>query len=177
MSAPDRSALVTVTGLARIVGIDPRTARSALDRAGIEPVSGQRYRRGTAEAAIRANVDADKVLGNATSGRGTMEAGQLSEFGGLATEKHETARLRNEKLRLDLDVKRGKLVDRADVMSAGADIIRRATFHFLAIGQRAAPKLVGITDPAAIADVIETEARASLAELADMSRIVEEIVG
>lgn len=100
-----------------------------------------------------------------------------ASFGTLASLKRDGERLKVEKQQLDLDERRGRLVSRESVERVASDIVRRATFHFLALAERATPRVMGKKDPAEVAAILEEEARRSLAELSSLDRLADEVLG
>ncbi|MGI3901096.1 MAG: hypothetical protein ACRYGP_17470 [Janthinobacterium lividum] len=201
MTTPTASAKT----LALRTGLHVDTVRSACARALVEPNAAGRYPVEEAERACRNSIDHAKVDGNMTSGRGNrtpalaeafgpvdplegldgaapaapapVGAAPASISGTLASVKRDGERLKVERMQFDLDVKRGKMVDRAIARQTYADAIRRGTFRLLDTPRRAAPRLVGMTDPAAIETILDEEIRRCLAELASPDILTDEILG
>lgn len=142
-------------------GVDQATVRRDLKAANVDA---KNLNFETVVQIVRAVADSNRVLGHAANGRG--EGGDAS-FNEIAAANAEHKRLQTEKIRISNAKALGKLVDREAVTQTGIRIIAEARTALVTVGYRAAPKLVGKTDPAEIAGIIESEIIACLGELSD----------
>lgn len=166
------SGLATLRQLATETGLDARTVGRILRDAGLVEHPGRRFDRAAARAAVEAGQTVDLEIGHAIGGRGNVGSPAIST---LSRAKARSEAARADKLELDVKRRAGELLPRKAVEEAARDIIRQAQQHFLAIGQRAAPRLVGHSDPRRIAEILDDEARGALAKLADLDRLAEDI--
>lgn len=171
VSPPD---LVSVKALADASGLDARTVRAILKRAGTHEYAGRTFRRAEALAAIRAGHDPSLEAGHALAGRGAVAPSTAMAELSRARASAETMRAR--KLELDVETRERRLVPRAEVEAAARDVITRATAAFMSTAVRVAPRLVNVADPTVIRRAIEAECRAALAALADVGRLTDELM-
>lgn len=148
-------------------GLDPATVRRSLESAGLTEAQAAADPAKAVET-VKTLADNDRAIGHAVNGRG--EGGANREY---AAAKAEAERHRAEKLRLDNERKRGKLIDRADATETITRILGDLRATLLAMGGTLAPVLAGQTDVRAIAKLIDNEVRDKLSQFADVSKLAE----
>ena len=117
-------------------------------------------------------ADPARIAGHAaSSGKKTSATDATST---LATARARAEEARANKLELEIDVRRGQLVEREAVENTLLDVIARARTQLLNIGHRCASKLVNMGDETEIARIVNAEARLALSELSDVNRLTEE---
>jgi hypothetical protein len=141
-------------------GVDHRTVRRALERAGLTAGRGG-YDLDAAVAAVAANADPARLNGHA-----------VTRDNGGAESPMMTARVRHEELkarRLELDNAKaeGALISRDAVTATGISIITTTRTALLTLGNRCAEKVANKSDVREIAKIIETEVRDVLGALAE----------
>lgn len=155
----------TIQKLADETGVNQATVRRALIAAGLNDKTATFDQ---ALPIVRAVADADRILGHAASGRGAGgDAGNINPY---AAAKAQAEAARARKLEIQNDRAEGKLIDRDTVTETGTHIIATARTALLSLGYRLAEKVVGKTDLAVIAGIVEAEVRAVLGELSDETR-------
>jgi hypothetical protein len=155
--------LVSAKQLKIDTGVSVPTVRAACARAGVLSQNGN-YDRDAAVAAIKAHVDPARVAGHRASGLGDQSG---SEIKTLASARARAEEARARKLEVELEKSEGRLVERDAVIAAGCELIARVRGALLSVGQRAAPKVSGLSDHLTIADAINSAVREVLGELAD----------
>lgn len=80
-----------------------------------------------------------------------------SETPSFTSPKDEVDLLRAEKMRFDLELKRGQFVKREDVTDTVVEIITRLRSSFKALAPRLAPQLTNISDASVIVDILAGE--------------------
>ena len=166
------SALATLRQLATETGLDARTIGRIVRDAGLVEHPGKRFDRVEAMRAVEAGQNVDLVAGHAVGGRGNVASAAIST---LSRAKARSEAARADKLELDVKRRSGELLPRKAVEEAAADIIRRAQQHFMGLGPRVAPRLIAQSDPRRVAEILDDEARATLAQLADLGRLADDI--
>ena len=121
---------------------------------------------------VRAVVDKDKLHGHALAGRGDNRDAELSP---LAKAKAEAEFHRAEKLRIQNEVLRGKLIDREHATETLVGALGDLRSAILATPIRVAQSLAGLTDTKQIAAAIEGELRRMLETFADADRLLSDI--
>ncbi len=142
-------------------GVDHRTVRRALERAGLKAGRGG-YGYAEAVAAVNANADPARVNGHAAT--------RVSENGGGgkmldARTRHEELKAR--KLEIENQKLEGELISREAVTATGIHIITTTRTALLTLGSRVAEKIAGKTDVREIARLVDAEVRDVLGVLSD----------
>lgn len=143
-------------------GVDHRTVRRALDRAGLKAGRGG-YSFAEAVAAVNANADPARVNGHAVtrvSGGNGANSPMLD-----ARTRHEA--LKADRLEIENQKLAGDLISREAVTATGIHIITTTRTALLTLGNRVAEKVTGKTDVREIARLVYAEVRDVLGALAD----------
>jgi hypothetical protein len=151
--------------IATACGVDHRTVRRALDRAGLKAGRGG-YSFDEAVAAVNAIADPARLSGHA-----------VTRDNGAASSPMMEARVRSETLtarRLELENQKleGELISRDAVTATGIHIITTARTALLTLGHRCAEKVAGKTDVRDIARIVDAEVRDVLGALADETKFL-----
>jgi hypothetical protein len=145
-------------------GVDHRTVRRALDRAGLKAGRGG-YDFADAVAAVNAIADPARVNGHAVT-RGNGEGGAMLD----ARTRHE--QLKARKLEIENARLEGDLIARDAVTATGIHIITTTRTALLTLGHRCAEKVAGKTDVREIARIVDAQVRDVLGALADETRFL-----
>lgn len=89
----------------------------------------------------------------------------------LLTARTEAQREQGRKLRLANDLAEGRSIKRDALTETLIAIVAAARSSLLALGDRVAPKIVGLTDADEIAEIVNAEAEICLGELADAAEL------
>jgi hypothetical protein len=143
-------------------GVDHRTVRRALERAGLKAGRGG-YSFDEAVAAVNANADPARVNGHAVT-RVNGSNGASSPMLDART-RHEELKAR--RLELENQKFERELVSREAVTATGIHLITMTRTALLTVGNRCAEKIVGKTDVREIARLVDSEVRDVLGALAD----------
>jgi hypothetical protein len=149
--------VLNVSEISEVSGLSPATVSAQLNRAGIAPA---------------------KVVGK----RKLFDAPQALRLllgGDELDPKKERARLdcaRASLTELELEERRGSLVDALDVQAMGAAVMTGVTMRVMAI-RNIAPEIRAARSDAEGAEILEDAAREALAEIARLGTIVGEING
>ena len=162
---------VNITTLAERWGIARERARAILNAAGVQRNSYRLYDEARADAVLEAAVDKSMTIGNHLAGRGHDDGAGFSAFDTVAQAKAMAEQARAEKIRLEVDQKRGKLLDREQVLSDARDFAYHLRTGLLGLPSRVCTRLVG-KDADAIARILAEEIRDALTELSDISLVL-----
>jgi len=144
---------------ARVLGVSPRTVRHYRSRGFIVDRADGTLDRAATLARARAGKDPtlggrpDRLVGGGDAGG---DGARLLKA--RAMRETVAAKL----LRLDLDVREGRLIDVELAEQVWFETITRARTELEAIPDRVAARLVGVTDARAIRDILRTEIEAAL---------------
>ena len=164
---------ISLREIGRKAGVDDKTVARAVEIAGLNAIGGK-YDLDAAIKAIADNADPSLIAGHNAAARGDIQgAGSATSI--LATAKARAEEARAAKIELELQLRRGELVERAAVLEAGADLIARVRTTLLSIGFRIAPKVEGL-DVQAAAKVINDEIRVALGVLGDADAFTAEVL-
>ncbi|CCE01128.1 hypothetical protein [Bradyrhizobium sp. STM 3809] len=155
--------------VAEAAGLDHQTVRRALATADVD-IEALDFDK--AVQTVKAIADKDRVLGNATLGRG--EGGDANT-NALASARAEAERHRAEKLRLQNEKLAGSLISRDAVTETVVRLFGDLRVALMAVGVRLAPRVSGSTDQKVVARLIEDELRHTLITFADADRILRQI--
>lgn len=162
--------------LAKRMGLDGRTVAAHLKTAGLRPDVEGLVPLDRATAIIEAAADTRSSAGHGAMGRGHHNGSDVSEIGALAKSRADAEAMRARKLRLEIETKEGKLLDKATVMAAFADLVTRTRDHLLLLPAQIASRVSGITDERKIAAIIDDEIRRALTTLSDAEAFNREIL-
>ena len=160
----------TVAEIAAELGVDHKTVRRALIAAGFD-MTNERHDRAEAIETVRNIADPARMIGHASHGRGAPS--NTATIIADARARSEIAKA--ARTELDLEVRRGDLVERVAVLEAGADLIARVRTTLLSIGFRIAPKVEGLSVDQA-ARIINEELRIALGVLGDSDAFTAEVL-
>lgn len=149
----------TIQRIADECGVDHKTVRRALERAGLRAGRGG-YDFAAAVAAVNAIADPARVNGHAVT-RGNGAGGAMLD----ARTRHE--HLKARRLEIENQKLEGDLISREAVTTTGIHLITMTRTALLTVGNRCAEKVAGKTDVREIAKAIDAEVRDVLAALAD----------
>jgi hypothetical protein len=151
--------------IADACGVDHRTVRRALDRAGLKAGRGG-YSFDEAVAAVNANADPARLSGHAA----TRDNGAASSPMMEARTRHEELKAR--RLEIENAKAEGELIPRAAVTATGIHIITTARTALLTLGHRVAEKVANKSDIREIARIVDAEVRDVLGALADETKFL-----
>jgi hypothetical protein len=155
----------TIQKIADECGVDHRTVRRALGRAGLTAGRGG-YDFGAAVAAVNANADPARVAGHAvTRDNGGAESPMMA-----ARVRHEALKAR--RLEIENAKAEGALISRDAVTATGVHIITTTRTALLTLGHRCSEKVAGKTDVREITRLIDAEVRDVLGALADETQFL-----
>jgi hypothetical protein len=140
-------------------GVDHRTVRRALERAGLTAGRGG-YDFAEAVAAVNAIADPARVNGHAVT-RGNGDGGKMLD----ARTRHEELKAR--RLELENQKFEGDLISREAVTATGIHIVTTTRTALLTLGHRVAEKIAGKSDLQEISRIVDAEVRDVLGALAD----------
>lgn len=163
---------LTAKELKALTGRSVPAIRNACERAGV-PLRDGLYDREAALAAIESEIDPARVAGHGSRGLGDARETEVSSY---ATARARAEAARAEKLELEVLQTRGALVEREAVTEAGRNLVFRVREDLLALGQRVAPKIIGMTDEATIAKTINEQVRLLLGAMAEAARFEREVL-
>jgi hypothetical protein len=155
----------TIQEIAEERGVDHRTVRRALERAGLKAGRGG-YSFDAAVAAVEANADPARVNGHAVTRGSGSNGGAMMD----ARTRHEELKAR--RLELENQKFEGELIPRAAVTATGIHIITTTRTALLALGHRVADKLANKSDTREIARIVDAEVRDVLGALADEQKFL-----
>jgi hypothetical protein len=154
--------LVSAKQLKAETNLSIPTIRAACLRAGVAVIDGL-FDHDSAIAATQTRVDPSRVAGHAANGHGDQP--HSSAITTLADSRAYGERMRARKIEIEVLQAEGRLVERAEVIATGRDLIVKVKSALLNLGTRAAPQVVGNDDIADIARKINDHVRAVLGEL------------
>lgn len=157
----------TIQDIADATEVDQATVRRALKAAGLVPGRGG-YQFDDAVKIVEAIADKDRVMASDAAGR----AGGGARLSPYAEAKTQSELHRARKLQIENEVAEGKLIDRQSVHDTGVNLVTEVRTALLAVGNRVAGKLVGLSDTTEIATIVEAGIRDVLATLADEAAFV-----
>jgi hypothetical protein len=149
-----------IQAIADECGVDHRTVRRAIERAGLTAGRGG-YDFDAAVAAVNAIADPARVNGHAVTRGNAGNGGAMLDV----RTRHEALKARQ--LEIEIRELEGDLISRADVTATGIHVITTARIALLTLGHRCAEKVASKTDVREIARVIDVEVRDVLGVLAD----------
>ena len=166
----------SLRAIAEMAGVSDKTVRACADAAGI---IGARGRNGgyPVEETLRAVEDHGapaRIAGHQSNGRGQGAAGTAAQTLADARARAEIARA--GKIELELEIRRGELVERASVEAAGRSLVADARTALLSVGLRLAPRLAGLSDENQINAIITNEVRVVLGALSDEAAFIAEVL-
>jgi len=168
---------VGIRALVNETGLSGKTVHRRLDAAAAEgriKAQAGKWPRTEALATLAADVDPARVAGHSANGRGSVELVETSNLSkARALAEHERAR----KLRIQNEEAAKRLVDIADVLAAGTDLVTEARTILLALGDRVAPRVIGQKSIADISAIITDEVTTALRSLADADRFAAKLLG
>jgi hypothetical protein len=141
-------------------GVDHRTVRRALERAGLKAGRGG-YDFAEAVAAVKAIADPVRIAAHAVT-RGN--AGRASEY---SDARAHYERLKAQRLEIENQKLEGALISREAVTATGIHLITTTRTALLTLGYRVAEKVAGKTDVREIAPIVDAEVRDLLEALSD----------
>jgi hypothetical protein len=153
----------TIQEIADECGVDHRTVRHALERAGLKAGRGG-YPFDEAVATVNAIADPARLNGHAVTRGNAGNGGAMLD----ARTRHEELKAR----RLEIENQRleGELISRGAVTATGVHIITTARTALLTIGHRVAEKVANKSDVREIARIVDAEVRDVLGALADETK-------
>ena len=165
----------TITRLAEHVGMSRAKAAGLLKGVGMRKDRQNRYLTAKALEVLNAAVDPARSAGRAISGRdGNADAPvALSNY---ADARAEGERMRCEKIRLELEIKKGNLIDRQIVIDAGQDVLAHIRVGLTGLAPRIAAKLLD-KDTATISRILTEEIENTLRDLADADAFMNKTLG
>lgn len=155
-----------IQDIADATGVDQATVRRAMGAVGLTPGRGG-YVFDEAVKIVEAIADKDRVM--ASDAAGSTGRARLSPY---AEAKTQSELHRARKLQIENEVAEAKLVDRQAVHDTGVNLVTEVRTALLAVGNRVAEKLVGLSDTTQIAAIVEAGIRDVLAALADEAAFV-----
>jgi hypothetical protein len=150
----------TIQKIADECGVNHKTVRNALERAGLKSGRGG-YVFEEAVAAVRTIADPARVAGHAATRVGGNGGGAMLD----ARTRHEELKAR--RLEIENQKLQGDLISRESVTATGVHIITTARTALLTLGYRVAEKVAGKTDVREIIRLVDAEVRDVLGALAD----------
>lgn len=155
----------TIQRVADVCGVDHKTVRNALSKAGLTAGRGG-YDFEAAVAAVKAIADPARVNGHAVTRGNAGNGGAMLD----ARTRHEELKIRD--LELDIARREGDLISRQVVTATGIHLIATARTALLTLGHRCAAKVAGKTDVREIARIVEAEVRDVLGAVADETKFL-----
>jgi hypothetical protein len=151
---------VKLQAIADECGVDHKTVRRAVERAGLTAGRGG-YDFDAAVAAVQAIADPARINGHAVTRGNAGSGGAMLD----ARTRHEELKAR----RLEIENERleGDLISRDAVTATGVHIITTTRTALLTLGHRCAEKVAGKTDVREIARIVDAEVRDVLGVIAD----------
>ncbi|WP_424362982.1 hypothetical protein [Methylocystis parvus] len=155
-----------ITEIAEYCGVSRDRAKRVLDLAGVKRDKYRKFKTELALQAIQAFLDTSKVAGNHLVGRGNVDA-QNNNLEALAAARQQIELVRLEKMRLDVEKRSGKLLDKDETLRAVRDFSAHVRSSLLGFPQKVCADLVGIQDASEIARILSDRMHDELVEVSD----------
>ena len=160
--------------IARQSGVDDKTVALCIAKAGLGHGRGG-YDLDEGVQACRDHADLLRAAGHDAAALAEASPGSTAREN-LAAAKVTTVELQNEKLRLEIAVRNGQLVERAAVEATALSIIADAKAALLALKYKLAPLVAVETDVTTIQKLIGDEIAAALGEIADLDKFTDAVL-
>ena len=165
MIEQDLEAEAGITELAEVAGLSRPRAKQILDVAQIKRDKYRKYPTQRALEALYAFKDASRSSGHALAGLGNPDAPR-DHMQALAAARATAENARARKLELEVGVKEGKLIARADIETAALNFVTILRNSLLGLPSRMCTQLVG-RDADAIERILDDAIRDALSHASD----------
>jgi phage terminase Nu1 subunit (DNA packaging protein) len=167
----DLAAEAGITELAEVAGLSRPRAKQILNVAQIKRDKYRKYPTQRALEALFAFKDASRSSGHALAGLGNIDAPQTDHMQSLAAARATAENARARKLELEVGVKEGKLIARADVETAALNFATILRNSLLGLPSRLCTTLVG-RDADAIEIILADALRDALSNASDLDNYI-----